>query len=296
VLDAVRELFTTGQVLYEKGAGIEPGEKGGNLTAAIEVVKAADISIVVIGDRLMYYGESRSTGTLELMGTQKEFLNAIIATGKKFILVVIASKPLVIDEAIRKAAAAVIWQFCPGMLGGRATAKVIFGQINPSGRLPITIPRHVGQLPVYYQRIRGEHGGYADIAESPAYAFGYGLGYSPITYTSVKVDKSTYRVGENVIVTVILTNDGVLDAAEVVQVYVTDVVTSATWAEIELKGFAKVGVAAGKSVSATITVPVSDLSIVDKKGNRVVEPGEFDIKVGKASDNILWTGRITVTE
>jgi beta-glucosidase len=181
------------------------------------------------------------------------------------------------------------------MLGGRATAKAVFGQINPSGRLPITIPRHVGQLPVYYQRIRGEHGGYADIAEAPAYAFGYGLGYSPITYVTSKVDKNSYRLGENVTVTVIVRNDGARDAAEVVQVYVTDVVTSVTWAAIELKGFARVDVPAGQSVTAIITIPVSDLSIVDRKGNRVVEPGEFDIKVAKASDNIVWTGRITVT-
>jgi beta-glucosidase len=295
VLDGIREIFTNGKVLYEKGAGIEPGEKGANLTAAIEIVKSSDISIVVIGDRLMYYGESRSTGTLELMGTQKDFLAAIIATGKKFVLVVIASKPLVIDEEIRRAAAAVIWQFCPGMLGGRATAKALFGQINPCGRLPITIPRHVGQLPVYYQRIRGEHGGYADIPEAPAYAVGYGLGYSSVTYVASKVDKSSYRVGENVTVTVIVRNDGVRDAVEVVQVYVTDVVTSTTWAAIELKGFARIEVPAGRSVTATITISVSDLSIVNKKGDRVVEPGEFDIKVAKASDNVVWTGRIIVT-
>jgi beta-glucosidase len=252
VLDGIRELFRSGQVLYEKGAGIEPGEKGGNLTAAIEIVKTADISIVVIGDRMMYYGEGRSTGTLELMGTQKDLLAAVIKTGKKFVLVVIASKPLVIDDEIRRAAAAVIWQFCPGMLGGRATARALFGQINPSGRLPITIPRHVGQLPVYYQRLRGEPGGYADIADAPAYAFGYGIGYSTIAYEATKVDKTTYRVGENVSVTVIVRNDGSRDAVEVVQVYVTDVVTSATWSAIELKGFARVAVGAGQTVTAMI--------------------------------------------
>jgi beta-glucosidase len=217
VLDAVREIFG-GTVLYEKGAGIEPGEHGVNLTAAIEDVKQADVAIVVIGDRLMYYGEGRSTGMLELMGGQQDLLRAVIATGKPFVIVVIASKPLVIEDEFKQAAAAVIWQFCPGMLGGRATAKAIFGLINPSGRLPISIPRHVGQLPVYYQRVRGQHGDtYADISESPAYAFGYGLSYSQISYDAAAVDKTSYRVGENVTVTVTITNHGPMDAVEVVQ-------------------------------------------------------------------------------
>jgi beta-glucosidase len=296
VLDGVKEIFP-GTVIYEKGAGIEPGEHGANLTAAIEAVKKADVSIVVIGDRLMYYGEGRSTGTLELMGGQKDLLAAVIATGKPFVLVVIASKPLVIDEDVRRAASAVIWQFCPGMLGGRATARAIFGLINPSGRLPISIPQHVGQIPVYYQRVRGQHESvYADLGEAPAYAFGYGLGYSQITYDDASVDKTSYKVGENVTVTVTLTNHGTRDAAEVVQVYVTDVITSATWAEIELKGFARQEVPAGQTVIVKIVVAVRELSIVDRKGNRVVEPGDFDIKVGKAVNNILSTIRISVTQ
>jgi beta-glucosidase len=231
------------------------------------------------------------------MGTQKDLLNAVIATGKPFILVVIASKPLVIDESFRTAASAIIWQFCPGMLGGRATARAIFGQINPSGRLTISIPRHVGQLPVYYQRIRGQHQQtYADILESPAYAFGYGLSYSQISYDSAKVDKLNYKIGENITVTIAVTNHGIMDAVEIIQVYVADLVTSATWAEIELKGFVRQFIAAGKTVIANVIIPVEELSIVDRKGNRVVEPGDFEMRVGKASDNILYRLPITVNQ
>jgi beta-glucosidase len=285
VVDAFNELLP-GKVVYEKGAWIEPGEEA-DLSAAVTAVQNSDVAVVVIGDRLMYYGEQRSTGTLELMGNQKDLLNAVIATGKKFVIVVIASKPLIIDSKLRERANAIIWQFCPGMLGGRATAKAIFGLISPSGRLPITIPEAVGQIPVYYQKIRGQHGStYADCTESPAYSFGYGLTYGKFDYLSVTLDKTTYQATDDILVTVTIRNDGARDAVEVVQCYVSDLITSATWTDQELKGYARQEVAAGTQVDVKIIIKAAELSIVTSDSRRVVEPGDFELRVGAAANDI----------
>ncbi|OHS93867.1 glycosyl hydrolase [Tritrichomonas foetus] len=284
-LDGIKDRFKNGKVVYEKGCGIEPGEKG-NLEKAIQYIEESDISIVVIGDRLIYYGEMRSTGTLELMGGQKELLQAIKNTGKKFILVILSYKPQVIPEDILEAASAVIQQFSPGMLGGQAFAEAIFGDINPSGRLTISIPRHAGQLPVYYNKVRFAHQvNYADLSAKPQYAFGYGLGYSEISYVNAQLDKDTYTTDETIKVTVTLKNEGQYDAVEVVQLYLHDKFTSVTWAEQELKGYERVLIKAGETKTIELNLKASDCSIVNAKGERVVEPGDFELRVSKSSDN-----------
>lgn len=288
ILDGIKARFS-GEVNYELGAGIEPAEKG-DLKKAINLVNEADLSIVVIGDRLTYYSEQRSTATLELMGEQIAFLDAIIATKKKFILSVVSSKPLVIPQKYIDAASAVIWQFTPGMLGGKAFAEAVFGDINPSGRLTISIPRHVGQLPVFYNQVRGEHGNaYADIGKKPMYSFGYGLSYTTFEYKSASLDKQKYSTNENIKVTVKVANTGKYDGVEVVQAYLHDKFTSATWAEMELKGFERVFLKAGEEKDVTIVIPAADCSIVNAEGKRVVEPGDFEIRVGMAADDIKHT-------
>lgn len=293
VVDAFKERFK-GETVYEMGCGIEVGETA-DLEAAIKAASEADATVVVIGDRLMYYGEMRSTATLELMGGQLELLRRVKELGKKFIIVMICSKPLIIPEDIRQAASAIIVQFCPGMLGGRATVKAIFGDINPSGRLTISWPLHVGQQPLYYYQVRGQHGDrYADMTQEPAYAFGYGLGYSEIEYISADIDKTKYSVQDEIKVTVNIRNKGAMDAVEVVQVYVSDLVTSATWVNHELKGYARVAIKAGETKTVEVSIPASECSIVNAEGVRLVEPGEFEVQVGKASNNILFTKVFTI--
>jgi beta-glucosidase len=231
------------------------------------------------------------------MGTQKKLLRAIVEASKPFILVVISSKPLVIPADARAAAAAVIWQFCPGMLGGRATAGAIFGDFEPSGRLTITIPGHVGQQPVYYQQVRGQHGWtYADHSQAPAYAFGFGLTYTTIEYISAGTDRAVFTMDEVVIVTVKLLNTGKRCGDEVVQVYVSDLVTSVTWVNQELKGFKRVLIRPGETVDVDIAVDVSDLSIVNADNERVVEAGDFMFMIGKAANDIKCYVPITVVE
>ena len=293
VLDGFKQRFgSKGKILSEAGATIVSDDTA-DLSRAIEYAQTADATIVVIGDRFRYYGELKSTATLELMGTQKELLHELIKTKKPFVLVVISSKPIVIDAEIRDAAGAIIWQFCPGMLGGLATARAVFGDINPQGRLTISIPAHVGQQPCYYQQIRGMHGEtYADYPLAPAYPFGFGIGYAKIEYRVANVARKSYTVKDNITVTVSLENTGTVDAVEIVQVYVSDLVTSATWATHELKGFKRVAVPARSSVKAESVVPAATLSIVNASAQRVVEPGVFEIQVGPSSADIKF--RITI--
>jgi beta-glucosidase len=291
IVDGFKEAFSN--VEYQKGCGIEKGEKA-DLGPAIDAVNSADVSIVVVGDRHAFNGEFHSTATLELQGGQNELLDAVIATNKKFVLVVLASKPLVIPQHVVSAASAIFWQFCPGNMGGRALARAVFGDVNPSGRLSISIPRHVGQQPCFYYRFRCQHGSYADFPQDPAWVFGYGLGYSKIEYLSAKLDKNTYSLGENIRVSIAIKNSGKYDADEVVQIYVADILTSVTWVGHQLKGFKRQHVKAGETVETEIIIPVNDLWLINAQRERVVEPGAFDIHVAKAHNDVVFHLGLTV--
>jgi beta-glucosidase len=291
ILDGIRKFFWN--VEYEKGCGIVPGETA-DLDAAILAINASDAAVVVIGDRSAYYWESHSVATLELQGGQKKMLDAIVATKKKFTLVVLSAKPLVIPENVRNAASAIIWQFCPGNMGGRALARVLNGQVNPSGRLTVSIPSHVGQQPCYYYQNSYQHGGYADWENDPVWAFGYGLGYSQVDYVDARLDKSTYKIDEDIHVSVKVKNSGMWAADEVVQVYIGDLVTSVTWGRHQLKGFKRVSIVNGTEVDVHIVIPVRDCWIINKKAEKVVEPGAFEARIGKASNDIKVKRAFTV--
>ena len=255
--------------------------------AAIEraraLAEAADVVIAVVGDQIEVVGEGRSTATLELLGGQVALLDAVTATTTPVVVVLLASKPHVLPEAVKRAGA-LIWAGNPGMRGGRAIAELVLGLVEPRGRLPISFPVHVGQQPTYYNQIRGQHGDrYADLTQRPAHAFGEGLGYSTITYAGVAVARDTVEPGEVVRASVTVTNTGERAAHEVVQAYVRDRVTSASWADLELKAFAHVDLAPGESRRVEVEIPVADCTIVDAEGRRVVEPGEFDVLLGPSS-------------
>jgi beta-glucosidase len=237
----------------------------------------------VIGDTVALAGEGKSTATLDLQGAQITLVEELVATGTPVIVVLIQSKPSTLPACVL-GAAAVIEAFNPGMQGGRAIAELVLGLIEPSGRLPITFARHVGQLPVYYNQIRGQHGDrYADLTQDPLFAFGEGLSYTTVEYSDLRIESGQLTRGEQVRARVTLTNTGTRPAIETVQAYVTDTVTSATWAERELKAFTRVTVQPGESVDVTIAVPAADCSIVNASGERVVEAGAFELLVGNSS-------------
>jgi len=178
----------------------------------------------------------------------------------------------------------VIWAANPGMQGGRALAEIISGAVEPSGRLPISFARHVGQQPTYYNQIRGQHGDrYADLTQSPAWAFGEGLSYSTVSYADLSIVDAELSTDDTVVAEVTVTNTGSRPVRETVQVYVRDAVTSVSWTDRELKAFRQVDLAPGESRVVRIELPVADCSIVDAAGIRRVEPGEFALLVGPSS-------------
>lgn len=253
------------------------------IAEAVAAAEAADVVVAVVGDRIELVGEGRSTATLELIGGQNALLDAVIATGTPVVVVLMASKPLVLPASVSRAAA-VIWAASPGMQGGRAIAEIIAGQVEPSGRLPISFARHVGQQPTYYNQIRGQHGDrYADLTQAPAWAFGEGLSYTTVAYSDLALDRSVLGRDEIVVGHVTVTNTGERPVRETVQVYVRDAVTSVSWTDRELKTFRQVDIAPGESARVRVEVPVADCTIVDAAGVRVVEAGEFALLVGPSS-------------
>jgi beta-glucosidase len=253
------------------------------LDEAVAVASEADYVVAVVGDAIPLVGEGRSTATLNLLGGQEALLDALAATGKPVIVVLLASKPQVMPESAT-GANAVIWAANPGMRGGQALAELILGSIEPTGRLPISFARHVGQQPTFYNQIRGQHGDrYADLTQDPQWAFGYGLSYTSVEYSNLSLSHTEAGVEDTIVASVTLTNTGSRPTIETVQAYVSDVVTSVSWTDKELKGFTQVAVAPGESVIAQISIPVSYCTIVDARGRRIVEPGQFELLVGPSS-------------
>ncbi|SDF76609.1 beta-glucosidase [Lentzea fradiae] len=308
VLDGLREL-SSGEVTYARGADIltlEPDPEGDTfpdgqprppvvrpcepdqelIAEAVAAAQDADYVVAVVGDRIELVGEGRSTATLELIGGQIALLDALAATGKPLVVVLLASKPLVLPPSALNAAA-LLWVANPGMQGGRAIAEVLHGLVEPSGRLPISFAAHAGQQPTYYNQIRGQHGTrYADLTQEPAFVFGEGLSYTTVEYGELHVETPVLRPDETVKASLELTNTGSRPSRETVQVYVSDSVTSVSWADKELKTFKQVDVQPGETVKVDLELPVADCTIVDAAGNRVVEPGEFLLLAGPSSKDL----------
>ncbi len=253
------------------------------LAEAVAAARDADVVVAVVGDNIALIGESRSTATLDLYGAQRALLDALAATGKPLVVVLMASKPLILPETALTAGA-IVCAFNPGMRGGLALAELLFGQIEPSGRLPISFAQHAGQLPVYYNQINGQHGHrYADLTQAPQFAFGEGRSYTTITYSDLSITPGALRPGGLLRAQVTLHNTGQRPALETVQVYVRDLVTSVTWANRELKAYRQVWVAAGQQQVVELALPVDECSLVNAQGRRVVEPGALELLVGPSS-------------
>lgn len=266
------------------------------LEEAVATARNADYVVAVIGDTVALAGETKSTATLELQGGQIELIERLIATAVPVVVVLVQSKPSVLPQSVLDAAA-IIEAFNPGMKGGQAVAELVLGLIEPTGRLPISFARHAGQLPVYYNQIRGQHGDrYADLSQEPLFAFGEGLSYTTVDYSDLRITNESVAAGDTVQATVTLTNSGSRPALETVQVYVTDVVTSVTWAARELKSFTQVRIEAGQSIDVELALPASACSLVDQNGHRIVEPGVFELLVGRHSrDPRTLTAQFRVT-
>ncbi len=283
VLDGIRALVPAGcTVRHERGCSIIDDDLSA-LPAAVAAAQASDVVVAVVGDHLRYIGEGQSTATLELQGGQVALLEALEKTGKPLIVVLVNSKPLVLPAAAKRAAA-ILEGFNPGMEGGRAIAEAVFGQLNPSGKLTISIPVHVGQQPVFYSQVRGQHGDrYADLTQEPLFPFGHGLSYTNYAYSNLRIDAAALAPGAAAVVSVDVENTGARGGDEIVQVYVSDLVTSVTWVNKALKGFARVHLEPGEKKTVQVTLPYEAFQLVDAEGRSVVEPGEFEVLAGPSS-------------
>ena len=328
VLDGFKQLAPKGcEVVYSRGTNIvdlvpdpegefypdgQPRPKIGVsakldralLDEAVENARQSDLIVAVVGDVIQAIGEGCSTATLELLGGQNALIDALSnvarETGRPFVVVLVSSKPqvlpasvigangVIVDETPAEGTSALLWAPSPGMKGGQAIAEIILGETEPSGRLPITFPRHAGQLPVYYNQIRGQHGNrYADLTQDPAFAFGEGLSYTTFEYGEPTVtnvpESGAFGETDTVHAEITLTNTGDRKGTEVVQLYIGDIVTSYSWTDRELKAFQRVKLEPGESKTIAFDIPVSDCTIVDSEANRIVEPGEFEVLIGHSS-------------
>ena len=302
------------EVLYEKGCAIRD-EADADIEAAVRVAKAADVVVLVVGGssardfRLSFLadkneelsadlipdrdcGEGYDRSTLDLLGRQNELLNAVYAVGKPVVTVYVEGRPMLKNLAAEKSNA-LLTMWYPGMEGGSALADVLFGKYNPAGRLPISVPLSVGQIPVFYSQ--HEYSDYVEESAKPLYPFGYGLSYTSFKYSDLHVEQ--WHNSDTLLkVTCSIENTGDFDGEEVAQLYVRDEVSSVAMSRMLLKGFKRVFVPVGGKETLCFYLTESDLSVYETKQGWHFEPGDFKLMLGTSSDDIrleetVWVSR-----
>jgi len=277
--------------LYDSGENIRKIQSS-KIQEAAEKAKNADYAIVVVGDNSMRYkwkdktaGENMGRANLDLFGKQLELVQAIEKTGTPVIIVLVNGKPIS-EPWLQKNVPAVLESWEPGNLGGQAVAEILFGDINPSGKLPLTVARSVGQLRMIYNHKPSAYfHKYADEKNTPLYPFGYGLSYTKYSYNAPKLSSKTFKLGEAVTVTVGVTNSGEIDGEEIVQLYIRDKVSSATRPVKELKGYQRVALKVGETKTVSFTINAESLAFYDINMTYCIEPGEFTIMTGSSSND-----------
>ena len=266
--------------------------KSSKIKEASEKAKNADYAIVVVGDNSMRYkwkdktaGENMGRANLDLFGKQLELVQAIEKTGTPVIIVLVNGKPIS-EPWLQKNIPAILESWEPGNLGGQAVAEILFGDVNPSGKLPLTVARSVGQLRmVYNHKPSAYFHKYADEKNTPLYPFGFGLSYTKYSYNAPKLSSKTFKQNGVVTVTVEVTNTGKINGEEIVQLYIRDKVSSATRPVKELKGYQRVALKAGETKTVSFTIDAESLAFYDINMAYCVEPGEFIIMTGSSSND-----------
>ncbi len=307
VLEGMQQ-YKDNQLVFEKGADLIVGkatfldevvfnttDKSG-FEAAKTAAKNADVVVMVLGEHGFQSGEGRSRTNLDLPGLQQELLEEIYKVNPNIVLVLNNGRPLTIPWAAEHVPAIVeAWHL--GTQTGNAVAQVLYGDYNPSGKLPISFPRNVGQVPIYYnnystgrpvnadKNVFWSH--FSDVEKTPQFPFGFGLSYTKFDYKNLKINKTAFAKGESVQVSVEVTNSGSYDGKEVVQLYIHDDFASIARPIEELKGFELVNLKKGETKTVSFTLTDAELGFYDNNGNYLVEPGTFKIKVGGSSDKGL---------
>lgn len=286
-----------GKPTFTKELEINTTDKSG-FEKAIETARQADVVVMVLGEHGFQSGEGRSRTDLGLPGNQQELLEEVFKVNKNIVLVLNNGRPLAIQWAADHIPAIVeAWQL--GSQSGNAIAQVLYGDYNPSGKLPISFPRNVGQVPIYYNHyntgrptnsennVFWSH--YSDVDKTPLFPFGHGLSYTKFAYIDMMIDKKTFSIGEPVNLSVSVTNTGSVDGKEVVQLYIRDVSGSISRPVKELKGFELISLKKGEQKTIRFTLNKDDLGYYDNDGNYLLEPGMFKVFVGTNSDQLLET-------
>ena len=279
-----------GTVLYAQGSGIEDTSTAG-FAAAVTAARQAKVAILVLGERGDMSGEAASRSSLGLPGVQQQLLEAVAATRTPIVLVLMNGRPLILEWASDHVPAIVETWFL-GVEAGNATADVLFGDVNPSARLPVTFPRVLGQVPIYYNHrntgrppdVNNKYSSkYIDVPVTPRYPFGFGLSYTTFAYSNLKLSAARARASDSITATVTVANTGNREGTEVVQLYVRDEVASVSRPVRELKAFRRVTLKPGESRSVDLRIALKDLWFYGLDMKPVVEPGTFRVFVGANS-------------
>ena len=293
VLGGIKSNNADGKVTFNKGCDITSTNRSG-FAAAVAAVKRADVAVLVLGESYNMSGEAKSRTSISLPGVQTELLREVKKAGKPVIVVLMNGRPLAL-EAESQLADALLEVWFPGTEGGKAVADVLFGQHNPSGKLPVTFPRALGQVPIFYEAKNTGRpldpakpkekykSSYLDCPNDPLYPFGFGLSYTTFNYSEVGLDRATLKPGEKITATVTVANTGPRDGAEVVQLYLRDLVGSVTRPVRELKGFQKIELRAGESREISFTIGENELKFLRADMTVGTEPGEFQVFIGPNS-------------
>ncbi|WP_109807679.1 beta-glucosidase BglX [Sphingosinithalassobacter portus] len=309
-LQGIRERAGDGvTVTYAKGASyaFEDGDKTDGFAEALAAARNSDVVVAVMGERWDMTGEAASRTSLDLPGNQQALLEQLVATGKPVILVLMSGRPNTIPWAADHVPA-ILEAWYPGTQGGYAVADVLFGDYNPSGKLPMTFPRNVGQVPIYYNAdntgrpytpdVHGQkyRSRYLNTPNEPQWAFGHGLSYTSFAYSPVTLSSDTIRPGQPLTASVTVTNTGARDGEEVVQLYIRDLVGSVVRPVRQLKGFEKIALKAGESRTVSFTLTDADLAFTRADNSFGSEPGAFKLWIGTSSDDNGQEADFTLTQ
>jgi beta-glucosidase len=303
ILEGVKAaIWPETKVIFAKGCDNLDADKSG-FDEALKIARQADAVVLVLGDRSGLVpncttGETRDCADLRLPGVQEELARDILATGKPVAAVLINGRPYAIPW-LDESANAILEAWLPGEEGGTAVAEVLFGDANPGGKLPVTFPRHVGQLPIFYNHKPSGmkshwYGDYVSEKAAPLYPFGHGLSYTTFEYNDLEIKQTQARKAEIVNISLRVTNTGSLRGDEVVQLYICDEVASVPRPMKELKGYTRLTLEPGESKTVSFNLPVDQLAFYDAEIKLVLEPGWILVMAGSSSADIRLTGRFEI--
>lgn len=298
--DGISAAATGSKVIYASGGTVKQSSEQ-DIAEAVEAGKKADVVIMALGETYDMSGESKSRASILLPGDQEKLFAAVSATGKPVVVLMMAGRPLIFNNVADKAQS-ILYTWWLGTEAGNAIADVLYGKYNPAAKLPVTLPRSMGQIPIYYaqnntgrpyntQKSKLYLSAYIDEQNTPRYAFGYGLSYTSFAYSDLKVTNA----GSSINVSFKLSNTGKYTGEEVAQLYIRDEVASVVRPVKELKGFSKIALNPGESKTVSFTLNKDKLSFYSKELKWIAEAGNFEVMVGSASDDIRLQSKLNIT-